>query len=95
MIILEAGLLTSQDDCYFANKTNVNWQKLNGNLGRFAERYGAEMREVVEVMLGVDWRARPDWVEMEGIINRGNSGTTVTTTVEVTELHQQQPAVIV
>lgn len=36
MILLEIGLLQSQDDCYSQNKRTINWQRIQNNIQRFS-----------------------------------------------------------
>ena len=40
MIMLEAGLLRRQDDCYEDDCSRVNWRQIEHNLNVFAEMYG-------------------------------------------------------
>lgn len=56
MIILEVGLFQSQDDCYYSNKTCINWEKIKRNLLLFEEVYGRDMRAVVELLLVANFK---------------------------------------
>jgi|JI61114C2RNA_FD_contig_31_6944537_length_1062_multi_3_in_0_out_0_3 hypothetical protein len=56
MIMLEVGLVESQDGCYLMHHRSINWQKLHANLQRLREKYGPELYQVIEMMLKRDWR---------------------------------------
>ncbi len=76
MVILEAGLLQSQDDCYFNQKTRMNEHKLEANLAKFGERYPL-VKALLTDMLLRDPRQRPDWIELERDIMSVSSGECV------------------
>lgn len=64
MIILEAGLLSYQDECYRDQWSRVHWETLQYNLSLFQQHYTAELTNLVEFMLSRDERSRPDWFEL-------------------------------
>ena len=65
MIVIEAGLLHYQDECYREQGGRVHWETLQYNLNLFQQTYSPELTNLVEFMIGKDQRARPDWFELE------------------------------
>jgi hypothetical protein len=61
MILLEAGLLTYQDECYREQGSRLHWDILQHNISRFQQSYSPELSNLLEFMLARDERARPDW----------------------------------
>ena len=51
MLILEAGLLQRQDDCYEDDCSKVNWRQVGDNINKFGELYGGELKGYVDMML--------------------------------------------
>lgn len=65
MIVLEAGLLAYQDECYRDQYARIHWETLQYNINLFQQTYSSELTNLVEFMLGKDERSRPDWFELE------------------------------
>lgn len=61
MIILEAGLLCYQDECYRDQYSRIHWETLQYNINLFQQNYSPELTNLVEFMLSKDERSRPDW----------------------------------
>lgn len=73
MIILEAGLFEYQDEqCYRDEKTRIHYETLQYNIDRLGQAYSNEIKNMVEIMLSRDERARPDWTELEGHVMKGD-----------------------
>lgn len=51
MILLETGLLESQDDCYRDKHSRIHWETLRYNINRFGENYSEDLKSMVELML--------------------------------------------
>jgi serine/threonine protein kinase len=62
MVMLEAGLLAHQDDCYRHGK--INWEVISYSLERFGDLYSLELRSMVELMLEKEEADRPGWGEL-------------------------------
>jgi hypothetical protein len=65
MIMLEAGLLQYQDDCYRDECSRIHWETLQYNINLFQKIYSKELTDLVEFMLSRDERSRPNWLELE------------------------------
>ena len=61
MILLEAGLLRQQDECYEDDCARINWRQIEHNIGLFTELYGQEFKRVLEKMLRLHTIDRIDW----------------------------------
>lgn len=72
MILLEAGLLEYQDDCYRDDWTRIQWETLQYNINRFGQMYSEELRNMLEFMLSRDERVRPDWIDLEEHVMKGD-----------------------
>lgn len=75
MVMLEAGLLQRQDECYTDECAAINWDKIDHNLNRFQESYGVEFRNVVEMMLRRKAEERIDWFGLDDRLSRGDIRT--------------------
>lgn len=51
IIILEAGLLEYQDDCYRDGGFRIHWDTVNNNLDKFADLYAKDIADIVSFML--------------------------------------------
>ena len=65
MIMLEAGLLENQDDCYRDGHSRIHWETLRYNINRLGEGYSEDLRGMVELMLNEENKERPDWLTLE------------------------------
>lgn len=72
MIMLEAGLLEAQDDCYRDECSRVHWDTVKFNLERFGEIYSSELKKTVESMLEEAWQDRPEWIDLETHVKIGD-----------------------
>lgn len=74
MVMLEAGLLEYQDECYRDEGSRIHWETLQYNVNRLGQVYSQEFKSMVELMLSRDERIRPDWVELEEHVIKGEDG---------------------
>lgn len=74
MIMLEAGLLQFQDECYREEGARIYWDTVRFNLDRFGEMYSKELKKTIEEMLRREQVERPEWVELEEHVNIGETG---------------------
>jgi hypothetical protein len=51
MIMLEAGLLQYQDECYRDEYARIHWDTIQYNLDRFGENYSNELKSTLQSML--------------------------------------------
>ena len=65
MIILEAGLLEHQDDCYRDEYTRIHWETIYFTTNKFRKTYSEELKNMVEFMLSKEAKMRPSWTELE------------------------------
>ena len=72
MIMLEAGLLEYQDDCYRDDWSRIQWETLQYNINRFGQAYSEEIKNMVEFMLSRDERVTPDWVDLGEPVMKGD-----------------------
>ena len=63
-MILEAGLLQRQDDCYEDDCSKVNWRQVEGNINKFADVYGGELKGYVDMMLAKEIAHRIHWDQL-------------------------------
>lgn len=47
MIILEAGLLSYQDECYRDQYSRIHWETLQYNINLFQQTYSSELTNLV------------------------------------------------
>ena len=64
ILVLEAGLLQRQDDCYDDDCSKINERQLDDNINKFGELYGSELRGFVEMMLARDLSQRIHWEQL-------------------------------
>jgi len=77
VIVLEAGLLQYQDECYRDECARVHWETVQYHLHRFRENYSEELAALVELMLSREERARPDWLQLEERVIREEENKSV------------------
>lgn len=63
-MVLEAGLLQRQDDCYDDDCSKINERQLDDNITKFGELYGSELRGYVELMLARELSSRIHWEQL-------------------------------
>lgn len=71
MIMLEAGLLQYQDECYRDECARLHWDTLQYNLDRFGESYSHELKSTLESMLQQAQEDRPEWIDLEAHVKVG------------------------
>jgi hypothetical protein len=62
MIMLEAGLLAPQDECYRDECSKIHNETVNYNLEKFGQAYSSELRSMLELMLEYNEAERPVWI---------------------------------
>lgn len=72
MVMLEAGLLSHQDECYREENSKVHWDTVNYNLDKFGQIYSGELRSMLELMLEPHEAQRPVWTELEKYVKTGD-----------------------
>jgi hypothetical protein len=73
MVLLEAGTLQYQDECYRDEWSRIHWETLQFNINRFKQIYSQDLCNLLEIMLSREEAARPDWIELDGRVQKANS----------------------
>lgn len=91
--MMEAGLLSQQDECYRGECSKVHWDTINYNLEKFGQIYSGELRSMLELMLEQSETERPVWTELEKYVKTGDDSDIGDTRVQ-TPLNQINRPVI-
>lgn len=68
MIILDAGLLEFQDECYDLNNFSIKWSVLNSQVDRFSSLYSPDLTKILKIMLTRDPSYRDSWIDLSRFV---------------------------